>query len=143
MAANLGAVHGADVRTRAGAHIRSFVEFSARRPELSRLMLQEGKVGGERMAWVVDRYARPHYEILLGLLRELQDEGIALGFEPEQFYFLLIGAGATIFAAAPECRRLSGKDPSSPAMVEAQVRVVVDLLLGRSTESGRRDPEMG
>jgi hypothetical protein len=45
------------------------------------------------------------------------------------FYYVLAGAGSTLFALAPECRRLTGLDPESPEAVETHADFVARLLV--------------
>lgn len=44
--------------------IRSYVRFSAKHPELNRLMIQEGKQDSWRIHWLVDEFLRPAMERL-------------------------------------------------------------------------------
>ena len=46
-------------------------------------------------------------------------------------YYLLTGAGPTIFVLAPECRRLTGIDPQAPEVIEAHADAVIALIFGR------------
>ena len=48
----------------------------------------------------------------------------------EHLYYILTGAGPTMFVLAPECRRLSGVDPQAPDVVEAHADAVLSLLFG-------------
>jgi homoserine kinase len=45
-------------------------------------------------------------------------------------YYILTGAGPTMFVLAPECRRLSALDPQSEAVIEAHADAVCRLLFG-------------
>ena len=46
-------------------------------------------------------------------------------------YYILTGAGPTMFVLAPECRRLVGHRPDTPEVVEAHADAVITLLFGR------------
>ena len=109
--------------------IRRFVEFSAHRPELNRIMVQEGKHDDWRLAWIVDRHVKPYYATTKRLHDEVVAEGIAPPMDHVHFHYILVGAAALMFAMAPECRRLSGRDPASPKMVAAHADALVRLLL--------------
>ncbi len=54
----------------------------------------------------------------------------------EHLYYILTGAGPTMFVLAPECRRLSGVDPQVPEVVEAHADAVLSLLFG----ADRKEP---
>jgi hypothetical protein len=46
-------------------------------------------------------------------------------------YYVLIGAIGMIFSQAPECRRITGVDPTaSAAIIEAHADAVARLVLG-------------
>jgi AcrR family transcriptional regulator len=117
-------------RERARLMIRGFVEFSARRPQLHRLMLQESSIDGERLAWIVDRHSRVFYRQIQRLRRELDAEGVAGTVPPEEFYYLLVGAGASVYSTAAEFRLLTSRDPFAPEAVAAHVEALTALLLG-------------
>jgi len=44
-------------------------------------------------------------------------------------YYVLAGAASLIFAAAPECRRLTGLDPEQDEAVERHAEFVARLLV--------------
>ena len=52
---------------------------------------------------------------------------------PAHLYYLLTGAGATVFVMAPECRRLTGVDPFTHDFVATHADLVVDLLIRTTT----------
>ena len=128
---------GLDPVERLANVIRRFVEFSAHRPELNRIMVQEGKHDDWRLAWIVDRHVKPYY----ATTKRLYDDVVAAGFAPPMdhvhFHYILVGAAALIFAMAPECRALSGRDPASSAMIAAHADALVRLLLPGANDETR------
>ena len=50
---------------------------------------------------------------------------------PPHLYYILTGAGPTMFVLAPECRRLTGLDPESDEVIEAHADAVCTLLFGQ------------
>jgi TetR/AcrR family transcriptional regulator len=123
------ALADADLATRLRDVVRRFVRFSAARPELHRLMVQEGKSGGPRMRWLLDRHVRPVYAAATGLIEAAQAEGLAPRMPAFHLLYILIGAGTHLFVVAPECRRLAGRDPADPAVVEAHAEALLSLLV--------------
>ena len=119
----MAALDSDDPRTRAREAIREYVRFAAAHPELFRLMVEEGKTDDERMQWLVDRHLKPHYESL-----PMLDERTSEALRPHALY-VLIGAGSAIFAVAPECRRLTGLDPTTEAAVERHADYLARLLV--------------
>jgi len=121
-----------DERTGAKARVREFVVFSARHPQLHRIITQESKTDGPRMDYLVERHVRPLYERTVGLFEHLVRDGVVPAIEPAHLYYILTGAGPTMFVLAPECRRLTGLDPASDDVIEAHADAVCALLFGPS-----------
>ncbi len=116
-----------DPRAFAREAIREYVRFSAAHPELFRLMVDEGKTSESRMQWLVDTHLKPLYT---GFVRF----GAAFGPGVEESllphaYYVLAGASSLIFAAAPECRRLTGLSPETRQAVETHAEFVARLLV--------------
>lgn len=127
LAERLAAVESEDPRDRAREAIREYVRFAAARPELFRLMVEEGKRGGERMNWLVDTHLKPLFE--QGFLH--RDGPLGSRFDESllpHVYYTLAGAGSLLFAVAPECRRLTGLDPEAEQAIETHAEFVARLL---------------
>jgi len=126
LAGRLEALELADPRERAREGIRQYVRFAAAHPELFRMMVDEGRVANERLAWLVDTHIRPRFESIAGsLLDAVQIDDALL---PHAFY-ALAGAASLMFAVAPECRRLTGLDPRSAQAIETHADYLARLLV--------------
>jgi TetR/AcrR family transcriptional regulator len=123
-------LRGVDEVTSAKLRVREFVIFSARNPQLHRIIMQESKADGPRMDYLVDRHVRPIYERTIALFEALADKGAVPPIPPVHLYYILTGAGPTMFVLAPECRRLSSLDPSDDSVIEAHADAVCLLLFG-------------
>ena len=123
-------LRGVDDVTTAKLLVREFVTFSARNPELHRIITQESKADGPRMDYLVDRHVRPIYERTTALFAALARTGAVPPIPPTHLYYILTGAGPTMFVLAPECRRLSSLDPTADDVVEAHADAVCLLLFG-------------
>jgi TetR/AcrR family transcriptional regulator len=123
-------LRGVDGLTTARLLVREFIGFSARNPQLHRIITQECKVDGPRMDWLVERHVRPMYEAATEQFAELAEQGHVPAIPPAHLYYILTGAGPTMFVLGPECRRLSGLDPSSDEVIEAHADAVCLLLFG-------------
>src|SRR5579871_4778962 len=118
--------------------VREFIVFSARHPQLHRIVTQECKTEGPRMDWLVEHHIRPLYEIVTARFTRLIEHGQLPAVAPVDLYYILIGAGATMFVVAPECRRLTGCDPMSDEAVEAHAQAVIALLFPEATTPTNR-----
>ena len=111
--------------------LRVCVRFAARNPAFIRVMNDEGKRDGPRMRWLVDRHGRPLYEpAARGLRARAGEAARSPTSTPVHLYYMLIGAIGMIFSQAPECRRITGVDPTaSEAVIEAHAEAVARLVL--------------
>lgn len=114
--------------------IRAYVAYVASHPEFVRMMNEEGKRSGPRMRWLVDRHVRPLLAGMTALFARVAEEiGMPVEINPAHLNYIFVGAVATIFHQAPECRRVTGYDPHDAKAVEAHADVLVHLLLGDAT----------
>jgi TetR/AcrR family transcriptional regulator len=127
---------GVDLLTTAKLVIAEFIQFSATHPQLHRIITQECKNDGPRMDWIVENHIRPRYEQTTALFTQLVEAGHVPDIPVTHLYYILTGAGPTMFVLAPECRRLCGVDPQAPDVVDAHVDAVLTLLFG----TDRKEP---
>jgi TetR/AcrR family transcriptional regulator len=121
-------LRGVDERTAARLLAREFIVFSARNPQLHRVITQECKTDGPRMDYLVERHVRPIHDAAVAQFARLVEDGHMPPIAPAHLYYILTGAGPSMFVLAPECRRLTGLDPSSEAVIEAHADAVLSLL---------------
>lgn len=126
-------LRGVDELTQAKLLVREFIVFSARHPELHRIIMQESKADGPRADYIVERHVRPMYERTTALFAVLARQGVVPDIPPAHLYYILTGAGPTMFVLAPECRRLAGVDPTDDAVIDAHADAVCSLLFGPAT----------
>jgi hypothetical protein len=96
--------------------------------------MQESKRAGARLDWLVETHVRPLYENAVAMFERLAAAGEVAPVAPAHLYYLLTGAGATVFVMAPECQRLTGVDPFEPEFVAAHADLIVDLLFRAATK---------
>ena len=124
------AAGGVDAVAAARERVRRFVVFSARHPQLHRIITQECKFDGPRMDHLVEHHIRPLYERTVSLLRSLSERGVIARIPAEHLYYVITGAGPSMFVLGPECRRLTGLEPTDDAVIEAHVEAVCTLIFG-------------
>jgi TetR/AcrR family transcriptional regulator len=124
-------LRGVDDLTTMRLLVREFIQFSAHHPQLHRIVTQECKTDSPRMDWLVERHIRPLYDTTTARFARLVEQGAVPPIAPAHLYYILTGAGPTMFVLAPECRRLAGFDPFADDVVEAHADAVVTLLFGR------------
>lgn len=110
-----GAGDGRDV-------LRRYVEVNAAHPEIFHFIVDAGRHDDERMRWVVDRHLRPRFAQVAALL------GVDDGAGSASLYYAIAGAASLLFAVAPECRRLTGAEPTDPGVVDRHVELLTELF---------------
>lgn len=107
--------------------IRSFVRFTAKHPELNRLMIQEGKSDSWRMEFMIENFIAESARELRALVDteyNLSDQDFF------HWYYSFIGAGALAFNVAPEAARLFGIDMTDEDIITRHAQITADSLLG-------------
>jgi TetR/AcrR family transcriptional regulator len=115
--------------------IRQFVHFVARHPEFMRLMNDEGKRDGHRMRWLADRFVRPMSQVVSAHLDRAQAEGLVPPIPSVILHYIVLGAAGLIFSQAPECKYVTGVDPTDPQFAERHADAVLRLLTGRGGQA--------
>ena len=108
--------------------VRQFVRFVARHPEFMRLMNDEAKRDGPRMRWLADRFVRPMSDAIGAHLARAQADGVVAPISPVSLRYIVLGAAGLIFSQAPECRYITGVDPTDPEFAERHADGLIRLL---------------
>ena len=126
--ARVDGLRGVDLVTTAKLVVRDFIAFSAAHPQLHRIITQESKGEGERIDWLVDEHIRPLYEITTACSSGLVEAGAVPDVPAPFLYYILTGAGPTIFVLAPECKPPRRLRPPEPDAVQTHADAVIGLL---------------
>ncbi len=102
--------------------LRRYIRANAAHPEIFHFMVDVGRHDDDRLAWLIDTHLRQRFEQVGELFGGSKSE------DAVHLYYALAGASSLIFAIGPECRSLSGVDPTSPAAVEAHIDVMLRLF---------------
>jgi len=83
------------------AVLRSFVQFSAERPELDRIINLEATAPSVRLDWLVATHLRPRFDTVSAGWDALRDSGLGADLTAAEVWEVLTGFGALHFANAP------------------------------------------
>lgn len=109
--------------------IRTFLLYSAERPELLGLMNLEGRQDTERLAYIYNTYIQPALAPIGRLLEHLAEEGRTVPISLRAFNFLVAhGAGAP-FTLAPLARLFDPADPLEPVAAAEYADFAADLII--------------
>ena len=117
-----------DPRERMREIARRFVRFSAKHPEVSRLIIAESAVPGPRLEWMTEKHLRPLIRRVDETFRAGRDAGIVKDLSLESLIFVFLGALPHFFDSAPLIGLLWGIDPADPEHVEAYADTLVEVL---------------
>jgi len=114
-----------DELDRLRAILLRYVEVTAERPALIRIINHEAARPGNRLDHVYDRFIRPAHEVADVVLRDLATGGRARPVSPATLHFL-VGHGAGGMVSLPA---LAGRFPGDGSTVTDQARDAVDVVL--------------
>jgi len=114
--------------------IRHFIRSSGEHPEIHRIMVDEGKRDDWRLKWIVDTYIKNFYSATMSIYEEAKQLGVARDIGPVGFYYILVGSSG-LFAMAPECRQLTGEDPTTDAVIDTHAEAVAKLLIREAPDA--------
>lgn len=111
-----------EARFRAATH--AFVEFSAKFPELNRIMVQEAKMQSWRSDHIIDVLVRP----LVDWMQRMAGREIDV-----HTHYIILGATTFVFDVEYECEKLFGLSPRTEGFAKTHADHVVDMILGKGT----------
>src|SRR3954467_10521823 len=103
--------------------MRTFLEYSAERPELLGLMNIEGRQDTERLAYVYNTNIQPALAPVQRLLDHLVATGRTRPISLRTFNFLLAPGAAAQFPLGPLARHFAPADPLESAAVKAHAEL--------------------
>jgi TetR/AcrR family transcriptional regulator len=118
--------------------VREFVAFSARHPDLLRVVHQEGSSPSPRLSYLLDTYVRPIITGLAPTYSRLVESGQAHPIPPEAFYYLVTSGGGAKHALHGMTRELFGATALEPERIDDYAEAVADLIV-RGMGVGAKD----
>ncbi len=114
----------------AGLHafIENFVSFSARVPQLHRIMVQQSTQGSGRIHWLIETHLRASFEQVIGMIIRAQAEGRVRGGDPARLYYAIIGLAGTLMSVSSEFCELTGRDVFAESEVAKTIRYIDDFV---------------
>lgn len=126
--ARLGQVDATDAAAGLRAFIENFVEFSARVPQLHRIMTQESTQGSERIHWIIDAHLLDSFSQVCELIRRGQAAGRVRDGDPARLYYAVIGLAGTLLSVSTEFRLLTQRDVFAPEEMRKTTDFIFDFL---------------
>jgi len=108
--------------------VHGFVAFTARHPQLHRMLTFEGRTDSERLRWWMHELSSGFYAASSKLIRAAQRAGTARTGHPGRLHYAMIGMITTSFVFEYEYRALTGLDPFGETEIEAVAEMACDFL---------------
>ncbi len=107
-----------------------YIRFSAKHPELSRIVFFETMHESERLDWLTENYIRPYTSRAIARTALAQEEGVYPADIPAMnMHYINIAAAKNIFLMAPEIKRAFDIDVFDDEQIDAHIDAVLKLLL--------------
>lgn len=110
------------------AFIENFVRFSARVPQLHRIMTQESTQGSDRIRWLIDTHLRASFNDVRDLIRRGQAEGHVREGDSARLYYAIIGLAGTLLSVSAEFRHLTGRDVFTEGEMQQTIGFIFDFV---------------
>jgi len=108
--------------------VSRFVSFTARQPQLHRMLTFEGRTDSERLRWWLKELSSRFYAVSTRLIREAQNVGAARAGHPGRLHCAMIGIVTTSFTFEYEYRALTKLDPFGDGEIAAVTEMACDFL---------------
>lgn len=108
--------------------VSNFVRFTARRPELHRMLTFEGRCSSDRLQWWLEEFVAAFYALSTRLIRDAQKQGHMRPGHPGRLHYGMIGLVTTSFVFEPEFRAMTKLNPFSPREVEEMINLALSFL---------------
>jgi AcrR family transcriptional regulator len=113
----------ADPMVRLRVLIRNFIEYSATRPYLARLVAMEGSAVTDRLEYLYQHYIEHVWKRFEPAFEQLREQGRIKNIPPEVFYFLLTSGGSAPYG---QIGLASLMNPETDSSNEARVRLYAE-----------------
>jgi len=107
---------------------RSFLNFSARRPEHALIMINEMRVPGDRFEWMTQKYLQPIHSHLDGILEAAKAKGQIRDIPVVHLTNTIFISLVHFFTVAPLLKSIYSIDPFDSATLMAHANYTMQIL---------------
>jgi TetR/AcrR family transcriptional regulator len=125
-------VQGGDPVTALKRNFAYYIRFTAKYPELFRIMTHENALRSDRLAWFVANHVRPTVGYLIELIRRAQAQRGFIQGDPLRLIYLFHGAATSPYRSAWEIEMLTGEQQSSERAVRRHIQLCERLFFPKS-----------
>ena len=116
-------------KSRMSALIRVYVQYAKSQPALHKVMTQEASYLNARLDWLIDTHLKPVFEATFGMLRKLQELGVAPPGNPAILFSMMRLSSGGLLALGNELKGSSGIDIDDPDTLDEISDMIIRLFL--------------
>jgi len=116
-------------KSRMSALIRVYVQYAKDQPALHKVMIQEASYPNPRLDWLVETHLKPVFEVTFGMLRKLQELGVAPSGNPALLFSMIRLSSGGLLALGNELKASSGIDVDDPDTLDEISDMIIRLFL--------------
>lgn len=125
-------------KSRMSALIRVYVQYAKNQPALHKVMIQEASYPNARLDWLIDTHLKPLFEATFGMLKKLQELGVAPPGNPALLFSMIRLSSGGLLALGNELKASSGIDIDDPeTLAEISDMIIRVFLPGEMPASGK------
>ena len=110
--------------------VTNYIRFSAKHPELSRIVFFETMHESERLEWLTENYIRPYTSRAIARVALAQEQGVYPDdMSPMHQHYINIAAAKNIFLMAPEISRAFDVDVFDEDQIEQHIAAVLKVTM--------------
>ena len=110
--------------------VTNYIRFSAKHPELSRIVFFETMHESERLEWLTENYIRPYTSRAIARVALAQEQGVYPDdVSPMHQHYINIAAAKNIFLMAPEISRAFDVDVFDEGQIEQHIAAVLKATM--------------
>lgn len=113
--------------------IRSFVDASAKWPQMSRIIVFDGDNNDSRGDYISSRLVGPFYQLLSDLIEGAKSEGTIADVENRTIFFMITHGGSFPMALPVLTNKLPGGDIDSQEVAKRHAEALISLLFKDSS----------
>ena len=116
-------------KSRMSALIRVYVQYAKSQPALHKVMIQEASYPNARLDWLIDTHLKPVFEATFGMIRKLQELGVAPSGNPALLFSMIRLSSGGLLALGNELKGSSGIDIDDPDTLDEISDMIIRLFL--------------
>lgn len=129
LAAAAAAQAGECPKARMSALIRAYVHYSAGRPAMHKMMVQEASRPSQRLDWLIATHIRPLFDAAVAEFEVLQERGVAPAGNPKLLFNMVRVSSGALLALSLEFKGTSGIDMNQPGRLDELADMIISIFL--------------